>query len=103
MNEGLWIFVFLNAFIHTVMYSYFAITAYGVPYPMGAKSVITLMQVSGRARIPPAPRGGGGGGSVAHARRAIFPLTATRPCADLPILLGLHGGVPVQEYPVLPR
>jgi len=42
-NEGLWIFVFLNAFIHTVMYTYYAITAAGVPYP--AKPLITLMQI----------------------------------------------------------
>lgn len=41
-NEGLWIFVFLNAFIHTVMYTYYAIAAAGVPYP--AKPLITLMQ-----------------------------------------------------------
>jgi len=43
-NEGLWIFVFLNAFIHTVMYAYYAITAAGVPYP--AKPLITLMQIT---------------------------------------------------------
>jgi len=42
-NEGLWIFVFLNAFIHTVMYTYYAITAAGVPYP--AKPLITAMQI----------------------------------------------------------
>jgi len=43
-NEGLWIFVFLNAFIHTVMYTYYAITAAGVPYP--AKPLITAMQIT---------------------------------------------------------
>merc|ERR1711865_714544 len=43
-NEGLWIFIFLNAFIHTVVYTYYAITAAGVPYP--AKPLITFMQIS---------------------------------------------------------
>jgi hypothetical protein len=42
-NEGLWIFMFLNAFIHTVMYTYYALTAAGVSYP--AKPLITLMQI----------------------------------------------------------
>jgi len=42
-NEGLWIFMFLNAFIHTIMYTYYALTAAGVSYP--AKPLITLMQI----------------------------------------------------------
>lgn len=42
-NEGLWIFVWLNAFIHTVMYTYYAIAAAGIPYP--AKPLITAMQI----------------------------------------------------------
>lgn len=40
---GLWIFMFLNAFIHTIMYTYYAISAAGISYP--AKPLITLMQV----------------------------------------------------------
>jgi hypothetical protein len=43
-NEGLWIFMILNAFIHTVMYTYYAIAAAGFPYP--AKPVITCMQIA---------------------------------------------------------
>jgi len=43
-NEGLWIFLAFNSFIHTVMYSYFAFTAAGFPYP--GKFIITLMQIS---------------------------------------------------------
>jgi len=43
-NEGLWIFVWLNAFIHTVMYTYYAIAAAGISYP--AKPLITLMQIT---------------------------------------------------------
>jgi len=35
--------MFLNAFIHTVMYTYYALTAAGVSYP--AKPLITLMQI----------------------------------------------------------
>ena len=42
-NEGLWIFMFLNAFIHTVMYTYYAMTAAGMSYP--AKPLITMMQI----------------------------------------------------------
>ena len=41
---GLWIFVWLNAFIHTVMYTYYAIAAAGIPYP--AKPLITAMQIT---------------------------------------------------------
>ena len=51
-NEGLWIFMFLNAFIHTVMYTYYALTAAGVSYP--AKPLITLMQVHADYLPPPA-------------------------------------------------
>lgn len=43
-NEGLWIFVFLNAFIHTIMYTYYAMTAAGMSYP--AKPLITMMQIT---------------------------------------------------------
>lgn len=42
-NEGLWIFMGFNAFIHTVMYTYYAITAFGFRCP--AKFIITLMQI----------------------------------------------------------
>jgi len=42
-NEGLWIFMGFNAFIHTVMYTYFGITAAGFAYP--AKFLITAMQI----------------------------------------------------------
>jgi len=42
-NEALWIFMFLNAFIHTIMYTYYAMTAAGISYP--AKPLITLMQI----------------------------------------------------------
>lgn len=52
-NEGLWIFIFLNAFIHTVMYTYYAMTAAGVSYP--AKPLITLMQISARPATDPPP------------------------------------------------
>ncbi|KAL3910031.1 MAG: hypothetical protein SGPRY_009210 [Prymnesium sp.] len=43
-HEGIWIFVSFNSFIHTFMYSYYAITAAGVRCP--AKFVITAMQIS---------------------------------------------------------
>ena len=36
--------MFLNAFIHTIMYTYYALTAAGVSYP--AKPLITLMQIT---------------------------------------------------------
>jgi len=43
-NEGIWIFMSFNAFIHTVMYTYYAIAAAGVSYP--AKPLITAMQIT---------------------------------------------------------
>lgn len=35
--------MWLNAFIHTIMYTYYAIAAAGIPYP--AKPLITAMQI----------------------------------------------------------
>jgi len=42
-NEGMWIFISFNSFIHTVMYTYFSITAAGMRYP--AKPLITMLQI----------------------------------------------------------
>merc|ERR1711892_575436 len=42
-NEGLWIFMFLNAFIHTLMYTYYGLTAAGYRIPF--KPLMTLMQL----------------------------------------------------------
>lgn len=43
-NEGVWIFLFLNSFIHTVMYAYYAATAAG--FRFAAKPLITMMQIT---------------------------------------------------------
>ena len=112
-NEGLWIFMFLNAFIHTIMYSYYALTAAGVSYP--AKPLITLMQA--RAHAPTRPHA-----HTPNARRACPTRTTTHthththltrsmgacgllspPLADRAVPLGLHGGVAVQGRQMLPR
>lgn len=42
-NEGMWIFVSFNSFIHTVMYTYFSFTAAGIRVP--AKPLITVLQI----------------------------------------------------------
>lgn len=42
--EGLWIFVLLNAFIHTFMYAYYGAAAAGIKVPF--KPVITMMQIT---------------------------------------------------------
>jgi len=42
-NEGLWIFMFLNAFIHTLMYTYYGLTAAGYRIPF--KPLMTIMQL----------------------------------------------------------
>ena len=43
-NEGVWIFMFFNSFIHTIMYTYYGLTAAG--YKIKAKPLITAMQIS---------------------------------------------------------
>nr|ADN94475.1 delta-9 elongase [Pavlova pinguis] len=43
-NEGIYVFVVLNAFIHTIMYAYYAATAAGLKFSL--KFVITLMQIT---------------------------------------------------------
>lgn len=43
-NEGMWIFVSFNSFIHTVMYTYFSFTAAGIRVP--AKPLITVLQAT---------------------------------------------------------
>merc|ERR1711865_1323164 len=43
-NEGYYVFILLNSFIHTVMYAYYAATAAGFKFK--AKFVITMMQIT---------------------------------------------------------
>lgn len=43
-NEGLWIFIFLNAAIHTIMYAYYAVTAAGCKFNL--KFLITMLQMA---------------------------------------------------------
>ena len=43
-NEGIWIFVLLNSFVHTVMYSYYLASLYKIRIPF--KSCITYMQIT---------------------------------------------------------
>ena len=81
-NEGLWIFMFLNAFIHTIMYSYYALTAAGVSYP--AKPLITLMQA--RAHAPTRPHA-----HTPNARRACPTRTTTHTHTHTHTPDALHG------------
>uniref|UniRef100_A0A7S0IZ45 Elongation of fatty acids protein n=1 Tax=Calcidiscus leptoporus TaxID=127549 RepID=A0A7S0IZ45_9EUKA len=43
-NEGVWIFMILNSFIHTIMYTYYGLTALGITYP--GKCMITISQIT---------------------------------------------------------
>uniref|UniRef100_A0A7S4F008 Elongation of fatty acids protein n=1 Tax=Chrysotila carterae TaxID=13221 RepID=A0A7S4F008_CHRCT len=43
-NEGVWIFMILNSCIHTIMYTYYGLTALGVAYP--GKFMITMSQIT---------------------------------------------------------
>ena len=43
-NEGVWIFMILNSFIHTIMYTYYGLTAMGIAYP--GKFMITMSQIT---------------------------------------------------------
>ncbi len=42
-NEGIWLFVQFNSFIHTIMYAYFTFTALGISVP--GKQIVTLLQI----------------------------------------------------------
>eukprot|EP01064_Diplonema_japonicum_P028232 TRINITY_DN427_c0_g5_i1.p1 TRINITY_DN427_c0_g5~~TRINITY_DN427_c0_g5_i1.p1 ORF type:complete len:268 (+),score=59.63 TRINITY_DN427_c0_g5_i1:52-855(+) len=42
-HEGLYIFVYLNSFVHTIMYAYYLLTLMKIPFP--AKPLITVMQI----------------------------------------------------------
>jgi len=43
-NEGIYVFILLNSFIHTIMYAYYGATAAGMKISM--KPLITLMQIT---------------------------------------------------------
>jgi len=43
-NEGVWIFVLLNSFVHTVMYAYYLATLFKIKIAL--KPLITLMQIT---------------------------------------------------------
>ncbi|KAI9808188.1 MAG: hypothetical protein M1825_004645 [Sarcosagium campestre] len=45
MSPPIWMFVFINSFIHTVMYTYFTLAALSVPVPQIVKRSLTTMQI----------------------------------------------------------
>ncbi|KUJ21096.1 uncharacterized protein LY89DRAFT_694732 [Mollisia scopiformis] len=45
MSPPIWMFVFVNSFIHTLMYTYYTLTAFAVPVPMAIKRSLTTIQI----------------------------------------------------------
>lgn len=45
MSPPIWMFVFVNSFIHTLMYTYYTLTAFAVPVPMRVKRSLTTIQI----------------------------------------------------------
>ncbi|KAI0480700.1 GNS1/SUR4 family-domain-containing protein [Xylariaceae sp. FL0804] len=46
MSTPIWLFVFFNSFIHSLMYTYFTITAFNIRVPTIIKRTMTSMQIS---------------------------------------------------------
>ncbi|KAI9887086.1 MAG: hypothetical protein M1823_001076 [Watsoniomyces obsoletus] len=46
MSPPIWLFVFLNSGIHTLMYTYYALTSLGVPIPRWVKQTLTTSQIA---------------------------------------------------------
>ncbi|ERS99076.1 hypothetical protein HMPREF1624_04271 [Sporothrix schenckii ATCC 58251] len=46
MSAPIWMFVFMNSFIHTLMYSYFTFTAFSVRVPTKVKRSLTSAQIT---------------------------------------------------------
>ncbi|TAQ83627.1 hypothetical protein B7494_g8048 [Chlorociboria aeruginascens] len=45
MSPPIWMFVFVNSGIHTLMYTYYTLTAFTVPIPQSLKRSLTTMQI----------------------------------------------------------
>lgn len=45
MSPPIWMFVFINSFIHSLMYVYFALASVGVRVPQSLKRTLTTMQI----------------------------------------------------------
>ncbi|KAG9697858.1 hypothetical protein KCU95_g5307, partial [Aureobasidium melanogenum] len=46
MSPPIWMFVFINSFIHTLMYTYFTLSAINVRVPNALKRTLTTMQIT---------------------------------------------------------
>ncbi|KAJ6446331.1 GNS1/SUR4 membrane protein [Purpureocillium lavendulum] len=46
MSAPIWMFVLINSFIHSLMYTYYTLTAFSIRVPMGVKRTLTTMQIT---------------------------------------------------------
>ncbi|PHH89940.1 hypothetical protein CDD83_4916 [Cordyceps sp. RAO-2017] len=46
MSAPIWLFVLYNSFIHSLMYTYYTLTAFSVKVPMGVKRLLTSLQIT---------------------------------------------------------
>ncbi|PHH63582.1 hypothetical protein CDD81_5674 [Ophiocordyceps australis] len=46
MSAPIWMFVLVNSFIHSLMYTYYTLTAFAVKVPVGVKRALTSMQIT---------------------------------------------------------
>lgn len=46
MSPPIWMFVFINSFIHAMMYTYFTLSALGYRVPQGLKRFLTTLQIA---------------------------------------------------------
>ncbi|XXH02558.1 hypothetical protein Hte_008935 [Hypoxylon texense] len=45
MSPPIWMFVFINSFVHALMYTYYTLSAISVPVPLALKRSLTTMQI----------------------------------------------------------
>ncbi|KAK0621355.1 fatty acid elongase-like protein [Bombardia bombarda] len=46
MSAPIWLFVFFNSFIHSIMYTYFTVTAFRIRVPLAFKRLLTSLQIT---------------------------------------------------------
>ncbi|KAJ1335612.1 elongation of very long chain fatty acids protein [Microdochium nivale] len=46
MSAPIWMFVFFNSFVHSLMYTYYTVTAFNIKVPQAIKRTLTTVQIS---------------------------------------------------------
>ncbi|KAF4505331.1 hypothetical protein G6O67_007289 [Ophiocordyceps sinensis] len=75
MSAPIWMFVLVNSFIHSLMYTYYTLTAFSIKVPMAVKRTLTTMQIT-QFLV-------GASYAIAHSFVTyVAPITVVRPVVD---------------------